>query len=149
LNPRTSSQSFIIGTGEKSGPDHGFRPGAGHGDLVTGIAEVFVASTASALQMPSSSRNTACLTSRLLEHGLHHDVGLRGRAQVHGRGDARQSGLDIVGGDLALAANRSNEVRIAASPRWTAASSTSRQRDVPSGLRGHLCDARNPSDQPQ
>ena len=63
-NPRTSSQSFIIGTGEKKWvPTTHSGRSVTAAICVTGIAEVFVASTASALQIRSSSRKTSCLTS--------------------------------------------------------------------------------------
>jgi hypothetical protein len=64
LCPRTSSHSAIIGTGEKK-----WVPTTLSGRSVTaaiwviGIAEVFVASTAPARQIRSSSRNTSCFTS--------------------------------------------------------------------------------------
>ena len=52
---------------------------------VTGMAEVLVASTASALQMRSSSAEHRLLHLELLEHRLDHDVGLGGGVEVDGR----------------------------------------------------------------
>src|SRR2546430_1707594 len=65
LYPRTSSQSFIIGTGEKKWvPTTDSGRWVATAIWVTGMALVLVASTADSLQILSSARNTSCFTSR-------------------------------------------------------------------------------------
>ena len=76
LKPRTSSQSCIIGTGEKKcvpTTDSGRSVAAAI--WVIGIAEVFVASTASSRQIRSSVGEQLRLDVEALEDGLDHDVG--------------------------------------------------------------------------
>jgi len=131
---------------EEVGPDHGFRREQPRRSGSPG-SRGFVASTASPCRCRPSSRNTACLIAAF-EHGLHHDVGLRGRAQATVAVMRARAASTSSAGDLALAGDRSNEVRIAASPRWTAASSTSRNVTSHPACAA-TCAMPNPSDQPQ
>ena len=67
---------------------------------VTGIAEVLVASTASALQILSSARNTSCLTSSRSKTASTTMSASAAALQVGGRGDPAERRLDVLRGDL-------------------------------------------------
>ncbi|BCB84639.1 hypothetical protein Psuf_019520 [Phytohabitans suffuscus] len=127
LYPRTSSQSFIIGTGEKKWvPTTDSGRWVAAAIWVTGIALVFVASTAPGPQILSSCRKTSCLTSSR-SNTASTTMSAPAAASRSLVVEIRPSVASTSSGWIApLLANFSSDRRIPATPRLVAASSRSR-----------------------
>ncbi len=143
LYPRTSSHSFIIGTGEKKCvPTTDSGRSVAVAIWVTGIAEVLVASTAPSRQILSSARKTSCLTSsrsKTASTTMSASAAASSSVVVVMRPSAASTSSTAM---CPLAANFSSDVRIPATPAGGRLVVQVPQGDVPARLCRDLGDAR-------
>ena len=109
---------------------------------VIGMAEVFVPSTAPALQILSSARNTSCLAStrsKMASTTMSASAAASRSVVVVIRPSVASTSSSVI---LPLAANRPSESRIAGEAAVQRGVVDVPHGDLPAGLRRHLGDAR-------
>ena len=142
LNPRTSSHSFIIGTGEKKWvPTTASGRAVTAAIWVTGIARRVRRQDRAVLAELVQRPEHLVLDLELLEHRLDHDVRVGDDVEIGGRGDPAERRLDVGLGDLLLLRELGQRGLDPVQPRVQRRLIEVADRHVPAGLRGHLRDA--------